>query len=498
MLTAVEKILFEAQEALEGYYVGRSVQQVLQRTSLLPAKYALVHSRFEEVVRANYPAEATYLLLDEIEHVLHELQSAKKEDAQQNQSQSSPQSHPGAWQNKGTRSYFDSPAKVNTAQNSGVKHQKNTLHLAKAASTPLGAAENKPVRQQIRSPFGTRYSREAIQLAQRGRQQAHQDSDKAQQAYQARIAYQESRVAFFREAITQQSAVVKKSKDGSLKSIALKPELDLDCWLRREYLVDVPFKNEAEWEADCQAAGYLFDGNHDVLETYWDIADGTYPDQDPTFNKLGIEGLLYPIFAKNWYAIMKSKRLFIYCDEIAGDVCRLFLPMAETKTGVVGEDKRLSRLTRQRQSRLMRLARGNDYCRRKNTQTLAALRKESASLADLQILRAACDFSERLMAIGVGDEYKDIITKGQDAISSILQRSPPPSGFGGTEEELSALFDVINLSTLQREKKFLLNEKQREAERMPRLALIADAKAKKKARLQSDGDWVAKLKIKQR
>lgn len=354
MLTAVEKILLDVQEALEGYYAGRSAQQVLQRSAMLPAQYSVLHDRFESVVKANYPTDDTYALLDEIEHALHELQLAKKEEKKHKaQTDASHQNHPAAWQNKPTKAYFDTPQKNKPVHRSQLAQKPSTLRLSdvprknapafqqKFVVSPVKLSEAPPVRQEIRSPFGTRHSRELQQQAQQERQQTRQSAEKEQEARLAYIARQESRVAFFREAITKQSSVIKKTKEGE-QTVTLKPELDLDCWLRREYLVDAPFQNDAEWENLCQTTGYLFDGQHGVEETFWDIEIGTYPDKDPAFNKLQINGLIYPYFAKNWYGIMKLKRLFFFCGEAIADVRRLFL--ASESEEAAKEEKRLKRL----------------------------------------------------------------------------------------------------------------------------------------------------------
>ena len=88
----------------------------------------------------------------------------------------------------------------------------------------------------------------------------------------------------------------------------------------------------------------------------------------------------------------------------------------------------------------------------KNHLAVDALKEGTATIDDVQNLSELHNFVDRLMSIGFGMEYKDVLFAGREAILAIAERTPQNAkNFAALEAEVTALAEMIDLHDAQTE-----------------------------------------------
>ena len=87
--------------------------------------------------------------------------------------------------------------------------------------------------------------------------------------------------------------------------------------------------------------------------------------------------------------------------------------------------------------------------RLKNRMAVEALREGTATVDDIQNLIEMHNFVDRLIGVGFGSDYLDVLQKGQEALLLIARRTPRSAKFNGNVQELLALAELIDLNDAQ-------------------------------------------------
>ena len=274
MLTTFEKILIDAVDALEEYYTGRAAAEITRRMAILPDEHAHLFEKFEYAVKNNYPAEQTYALIDELEHLLQEIKH-KHVNA------------PAIRDRVSELKYTKKSRYDDREPSTAPKHVSRTESFIPFSAQPQGKTE-------LRHPF------------YRGRHRTKTEPH-------PHIVKQEARVAFFAEALRQKTEVMAAQSEIYFD---LNPNCDIDCILRREYLPKVRFEHCADWDEDIAAMDYLYQGKHGTTKDFWDLGSGNYPHNDIVFHWLKEAGLIYPFNLRTFNRLLEAPCKFLFLQEL--------------------------------------------------------------------------------------------------------------------------------------------------------------------------------------
>ncbi len=87
----------------------------------------------------------------------------------------------------------------------------------------------------------------------------------------------------------------------------------------------------------------------------------------------------------------------------------------------------------------------------RNRLAVQCLREGNATMSDMQDLIEMHNFVDRLMGVGFGKDYLEVLQKGQEAILSVAKRTPRTGAFKANDEELLAITELIDLNDAQLE-----------------------------------------------
>ena len=281
MSNALIHTLAQALETLEEQHDPRTADRVVQRIRLFPEKYQHISYKIENAIKLGYPSALTDQVLDELEHILHEVKEENKINKQRNYSEPS----------------FDKKPKfISTPKTSKEPREKQVDKQARTQSHPLVRAYGNEVPEGVVTiPYFQRKARHPHQKVM----QRIQNKGKLEQ-----------RIENFDKAIIQSSQVTRK--DG--KKILLKPEINLDLWLRPEYLPTTRFPaNTApeilDVEILAQTLKYLEPGEPN--QHFSDPSLG-----EDTLQQMKEDGSIFFFKKQQWDRIIKQPNRFNFDEEV--------------------------------------------------------------------------------------------------------------------------------------------------------------------------------------